>query len=172
MSRIRLAVATALLAVGVSLTATTPPATATSAMSQDYAGKYYLAQVCATNPVRDKVYRALFRGKNSLKAKQIKGKRLRQTRKALHRLERSDYNAGRRLLNPPGTWPTADITSAANAVANAAIRESKMASTLAKRRTKRFAHYFTHVFDPDTQFQDASRNARALLDLPPNGEGC
>ena len=70
-------------------------------MSQEYAGRYYLAQICPTNPAGDAVYRAAFRGKKVFRAKQMHGKRLRQTRRALAKYGRLEYAGGRELLNPP-----------------------------------------------------------------------
>jgi hypothetical protein len=100
-SRCLLATIVAVLAVMLGTMASPAVAAAPNAMSQEYAGCYYLAQICPTNPAGDAVYRAVFRGKKVFRAKQMHGKRLRQTRRALAKYGRLEYAGGRELLNPP-----------------------------------------------------------------------
>ncbi len=171
MSRTKLAAATIAAAL---LMAMLPAASASaSAMSDDYAGRYYLAHMCPGNTAWQRLERVMFKGKSTVTAKQMHGKRLRQTRRALSNFQRVEYNGGRALLNPPLDWPTTDIANATKAVGLATVHDSNLAGRLRIRKGQRFINYWNNVFMPAVDDgTDKSSTARALLDLPPVGGGC
>ncbi len=155
------------LALGLSISGSA------TAMSMTSAGRYYLNSICPTNTAQAAVYRVMFRGKNVVRAKQMHGKRLRQTRRALLTLERREYNAGRRLLNPPSAWPSLEARRAARNMGTASVRQSRIISSLRGRSGRSFTTYWNNYYSPqETRLANLSRTARAYLDLPPNGQGC
>ena len=142
-------------------------------MSSDYAGRYYLNSVCPINPAYDHFLKAATHGKRVTKAKQMHGKRLRRTRRALIVLERVVYNGARTLLNPPSAWPSDTTTQDVDNMANAMTREGQIIEVFRHKKGRGFIRAWNNYFDPQlARMSDLSNIARADLNLGANGAGC
>ena len=169
MSQFRRLLAIIVVAFALTLSTLAPA----SAMSNDYAGRYYLNSVCPTNPALNAVYQAIFHGKNVIRPKNMHGKRLRRTRRALLRYERLESAGGHYLLNPPSAWPTPESAQATNNMGLAMVRQSQIVDHLRKVAGKRWIHQANTWFDPQvTTLGNRSSTARDSLNLPPGPQGC
>jgi uncharacterized membrane protein YdfJ with MMPL/SSD domain len=169
MSQSRRLLAIIVVAFAVTLSTLAPA----SAMSNNYAGSYYLNSVCPSNPALDAVYRAIFHGKNVVRPKNMHGKRLRRTRRALLRYERVESAGGRYLLNPPSAWPTSDSAQATKNMGLAMVRQSQIVDHLRRVAGRRFIRQAVNWFEPQVNtLRDRSSVARDSLNLPPGPQGC
>jgi hypothetical protein len=144
MSRPQRVLAIVVLVLGLALSTEAPA----SALTVDEAVTHYLAQVCPQNPAIDAVNRAVFRGKHTFRARQMHGKRLRQSRRALRRLQRIEILGGNHLLSPPSAWPTPEVAQAMTAVGHALVTDGRMIVQLRKRAGRRFVRYWNTVWIP------------------------
>jgi hypothetical protein len=163
-----------LATIVLSLTLAVSGAAPASAMTPDYASQYYLNSVCPQIPAFNGVIRALFRGKTTLRPSQVHGERLRQTRRALLRLQRTDFNAASHLSNTPSDWPSTDSAAATHKVAIAMLRERLIIVELRTRSRRSFARYWNRMFLPqDHRIDTFWRLANTSLGIQPNGAlGC
>ena len=167
MSHLRRLLAIIVVAFAVTLSTLAPA----SAMGSKYAGRYYLNSVCPTDAPYFAVYRALFHGgKKVVRGKDMHGKRLRHTRRALGWYERSNSAGGHYLLNPPSAWPTSESAQATGNMGRAMLRQSQIIDNLRRLAGRNFIGAWNNYFVPqESTMSHDSSIARKALSLPPKG---
>lgn len=146
---------------------------AAAEMTKSEAGQHYLSAICPGNASLARLARAMFGKKKVIRARDMKGKRLKRTRTALRAVERTHYSGAARLLNPPDAWPTEEIQWAAEDMAYAMFEFSDAAANLSRRKKAGFIDYYVNEFTwASEDVTQMSRIARARLGLPRIGRGC
>lgn len=102
----RLCIALLVTLIGSFGLALTPAAAqARTEMSTAEASELYLSQACRINRALVRFSNAMFAGRDRVTAKQMRGDRLRRTKRAAYDVSTAYYGSARRLSNPPAEWP-------------------------------------------------------------------
>jgi hypothetical protein len=139
------------------------PATARAEMSQERAGRYYLASACSANAVADRFYRKIWKGRQTISTSEVR-RRLPELKKLSKGFAISEARFARRMLNPPAKWPE-EVRPIVKRLANKTV-------IFATRRWKQ-AHVATagrwlywNGQANKVNFGRLSARIRAKLDLP------
>ena len=90
-----------LLVASLFAVSTATTAAAGSAMSETRAGNYYLRHACTANRAESRFYRVMFRGERRVTAEEMKGERLRRTKRAAARASNKLFRFARALTILP-----------------------------------------------------------------------
>lgn len=162
-----------LVALVAALTLTAAPATARAdEMTVEQAGKAYLAAVCKGTDAGVVYSRTIWRGRDTISTAEARV-RLPQLKRAAAAYGRALNKGARMLFNPEaGDWPAAvssDVARVAKANANESYWRLRQARATSAQMWFRFAARGNKAGDA---FGTAAVQIRAILDLPPPGEGC
>jgi hypothetical protein len=167
MIRVRLAL-TAVVLMCLSLLSPTA-AQAREEMSLEQAAETYLAQVCRQNRAAERFDRAMFGSRNEVTAKQMRGDRLRRTKRAAIDAGAVMYESARKLANVPSDWPAAVATMVARHINNDLVVSDRFEDLGAAGGAQQVFRRYNRVVAAWNRGAELSKRIRLELNLPRNG---
>jgi hypothetical protein len=146
-------------------------ASGADSMSEAHAGRYYLRHVCASNDAVDHFYQRIWHGRKWIRRAEIR-RRLTEIRKVSRRLGHAEHRFAAALYNPPAPWPS-EIRRPVNRMAGKTARTATVAFRMGSAaNAQAWMNSYTRFRKAYRSANTTSERIRAILDLPPAGEGC